>query len=114
MRTPIIAANLLLLPLSLALTGCAKPSLDVAPPVTTIGQVTPVAVHVHDTSGVSKLTASLAQNGVQYLAWQTPTASRSADTTFNFNVGVKTTPQLHDGAAALIIEATSGGLRGGQ
>ena len=40
MRTPIIAANLLLLPLSLALTGCGKPSLDVTPPLTTIGQAT--------------------------------------------------------------------------
>jgi hypothetical protein len=109
-RTPIIAINLFLLPLSLALTGCGKPSLDVAPPLTTIGQATPVAVHVHDTHGVSKLTASLAQNGAQYQVWQTTTASKSADTTFNFNVGAKTTPQLGDGSARLIIEATSGGL----
>ncbi len=110
MRIPIIAANLLLLPLSLALIGCGKPSLDVAPPLTTLGQATAVAVHVHDTHGVSKLTASLAQNGAQYQAWQTTTASKSADTTFNFNVGAKTTPQLRDGSARLIIEATSGGL----
>ncbi len=110
MRTPIIATNLLLLPLFLALTGCGKPSLDVAPPLTTIGQATPIAVHVHDTHGVSKLTASLAQSGAQYQAWQTTTASESADTTFNFNVGAKTIPQLRDGSARLILEATSGGM----
>jgi hypothetical protein len=62
----------------------------------TIGQATPVAVHVHDTHGVSKLTASLAQNGAQYQAWQTTTASKSADTTFNFNVGA---PRLHRNCA---------------
>jgi hypothetical protein len=65
-RTPIIAANLLLLPLFLALTGCGKPSLDVVPSPTTIGQATPIVVHVHDTHGVSKLTATLAQNSAQY------------------------------------------------
>jgi Peptidase family M23 len=109
-RTPIIATNLLLLPLFLALTGCGKPSLDVLPSLTTIGQATPVAVHVHDTHGVSKLTATLAQNGAQYPVWQTPTASKNTDSTFNFEAGVKTTPQLHDGPARLILEATSDGL----
>jgi hypothetical protein len=99
-----------LLPLFLALTGCGKPSLDVLPSLTTIGQATPVAVHVHDTHGVSKLTATLAQNGAQYPVWQTPTASKNTDSTFNFEAGVKTTPQLHDGPARLILEATSGGL----
>jgi murein DD-endopeptidase MepM/ murein hydrolase activator NlpD len=109
-RTPIIATNLLLLPLFLAFTGCGKPSLDVPPSLTTIGQATPVAVHVHDTHGVSKLTATLAQNGAQYPVWQTPTASKNTDSTFNFEAGVKTTPQLHDGPARLILEATSDGL----
>ena len=110
MRTPITAANLLLLPLFLTLTGCGKPSLDVVPSPTTIGQATPIAVHVHDTHGVSKLTATLAQNGAQYRAWQAPAVSKNADTIFNFEVGVKTTPQLHDGPAHLILEATSGGM----
>jgi murein DD-endopeptidase MepM/ murein hydrolase activator NlpD len=109
-RTPILAANLLLLPAFLALTGCGKPSLDVVPPPTTIGQATPIAVHVHDIHGVSKLTGTLAQNGAQYQAWQAPAVSKNADTTFNFEVGVETTPQLHDGPAHLILEATSGGM----
>jgi len=108
-RIPVIAANFLLFPLSLALTGCGKPSLDVDPSLTTIGQTTSVAVHAHDPHGVNKLSATLAQNGKQYQAWQTSAPSKSADTTFNFNVGTKITPQLLDGSARLIIEATSGG-----
>ena len=96
--------------LCMALVGCGKPSLDVPASVTTIGQATPITVHVHDARGVSKLTATVAQNGALYKVWQTPGAIRGADTTFNFEVGVKTTPQLHDGPARLILEVTSGGL----
>ncbi|MBB6145957.1 murein DD-endopeptidase MepM/ murein hydrolase activator NlpD [Silvibacterium bohemicum] len=110
MRIPVIAASFLSLPLFLALAGCSKPSLIVPASLTTIGQATPVTVQVHDTHGVSKLTVSVTQNGAQYQAWQSSAASKSADTTFNFNVGVKTTPQLRDGKAHLIIEAISGGL----
>ena len=110
MRTPVLAVTLLLLPLYGALTGCSKPSLDVPASVTTVGQATPVTVHVHDPHGVSKLTATLAQNGARYQAWQTPGASAAPDSTVTFAVGVKTTPQLHDGPAQLILEATSAGL----
>ena len=110
MRNTIIAANLLSLPLLLALTGCGKPSLDVLGSLTTIGQATPVTVRVHNTHGVTKLAATLEQNGSQYKAWQATSGSSGADTTFNFNVGLKTTPQLRDGHARLIIEATCGGL----
>jgi murein DD-endopeptidase MepM/ murein hydrolase activator NlpD len=110
MRNPVIAANLLSLMLLLALTGCAKPSLDVPGSLTSIGQATPVTVRVHNTHGVTKLAATLEQNGSQYQAWQATSSSSGADTTFNFNVGLKTTPQLRDGHARLIIEATGGGL----
>ena len=78
--------------------------------MTTIGQVTPIAVSVHDAHGVRKVTATLAQNGAHYPAWQTPAASAGADTTFNFEIGVKTTPQLQAGPARLILDVTSGGL----
>jgi hypothetical protein len=109
-RTPVIAANFVSFSLFLALAGCGKPSLNVSSSLTTIGQATPVTVQVHDPHGVSKLTVTVTQNGAQYQAWQSGAASKSADTTFNFNVGAKTTPQLRDGKAHLIIEATSGGL----
>ena len=110
MRTPTFSANIVVFFSCIALTGCGKPSLDVPASLTTIGQATPIAVRVHDAHGVRKLTATLAQNGAQYQAWQTSAASKDADPTFNFEVGVKATPQLHDGPARLILTATSGGL----
>ena len=110
MRIPAGAANLFFLPLLWTLTGCGKPSIDVTPAVSTIGQATPVTIHVHDSQGVRKLTATLAQNGTEYQAWQTAAISKTADTTFHFSVGSRTTPQLRDGPARLILEATSGSL----
>ena len=98
------------LPMFLALAGCSKPSLNVPASPTTIGQITPISIHIHDTDGVSKVTVILEQNGAQYRVWQTTVVSKGTDSTFNFNVGAKTTPQLRDGHAHLIIEATSGGL----
>ena len=110
MQIPNVAANLLSLSLLLTLAGCSKPSLDVPAPLNTIGQTTPVTVHVHDAHGVSKLMATVEQNGARYEAWQSTAASKNADSTFSFSIGTKTTPQLHDGKARLILEATSGGL----
>ena len=98
------------MPLSLALTGCGKLTIDGPASVTIIGQATPLAVRVHDPHGVGKLTATLTQNGASYPAWQSPAASKGPDTAFNFEIGAKTTPQLHDGPAHLVLEATSGGL----
>jgi murein DD-endopeptidase MepM/ murein hydrolase activator NlpD len=69
-----------------------------------------MTVHVHDSHGVSKLTVTLAQDGTQYQAWQSATASKGPDATFDISIGTKTTPQLRDGSTHLIIDATSGGL----
>jgi len=96
--------------LLLAITGCGKPSLDIPASVTTIGRATPISVHVHDARGVNQLTATVEQNGARYQVWQTTNASSSADNTFGFTVGLNSTPQLHDGPARLIIEATSGSM----
>ena len=96
--------------LCVALTGCSKPTVDVPAPVTILGQATPIDVHVHDAHGVSKVTATVEQDGKQYQAWQSAAASKDVDTTFHFEAGAKTTPQLHDGPARLILAAVSGGL----
>jgi murein DD-endopeptidase MepM/ murein hydrolase activator NlpD len=109
-RTPKIAAALLSFSISIALTGCGKASVEIPVSITTIGQATPVTVHVRDAHGVSKITASVEQNGAQYQVWQSTAGTKEADSTFIFSVGVKTTPQLRDGHARLIVEATSGGL----
>jgi hypothetical protein len=113
-RIPVVALKVLLLSfLLLALAGCGKPTFDLPTSLATIGQATPISVHVHDTHGVKRVTATVEQNGTQYPVWQSSGGTKTADSTFNFNVGVKTTPQLRDGAAKLTIEATSGGLFGG-
>ena len=59
---------------------------------------------------MSKLSAIVEQNGTQYAAWQSSQPSSAADSTFSFTAGVKTTPQLRDGKAKLIVEATSNDL----
>ncbi len=110
MQSPYPAVKLLLFPLCVALAGCGKPSLTVPASLATLGQATPIAVHLHDPHGVSKVAASIKQNGVQYPVWQAPSALKDADTTVNFEAGAKSTPQLKDGPARLILEATSAGL----
>jgi murein DD-endopeptidase MepM/ murein hydrolase activator NlpD len=114
-RIPADASKILLLSLLLlALAGCSKPSVDIPNSLSTIGQSTPVTVHVHDTHGVSKITATLEQNSTRtQQVWQSSDATKGADRTWTFTMGVKTTPQLRDGPAHLTIEATSAGLFGG-
>ena len=93
------------------LAGCgSKPDIEIPASVTSIGQATPVTVHVKDKHGVSKVTATIEQNGAQYQAWQSSAATKDADSTFNFTVGAETTPQLKDGKAKLVVEATSAGF----
>ncbi len=109
-KTSSLKAVVLLLPLCVSLTGCGRPAIEVPVAVSTIGQATSVTALVHDPHGVAKFTATLSQNGAQYQAWQSASASKDADTTFSFQVGAQSTPQLHDGPARLILEATSGAL----
>jgi hypothetical protein len=84
------------------LAGCGKPSLDVPASLNTIGQATPVTVHVHDEHGVSKLTATLEKNGARYEAWQSTVASKNADSTFSFSIGTIGHLVLHEGFRGLV------------
>ena len=79
-------------------------------PVTTLGQATPITVHVRDPRGVRSLAAFVEQNGARYPVWEAAQPSHVTDSTWNFTAGVKTTPQLKDGKAKLIVEATSNDL----
>jgi murein DD-endopeptidase MepM/ murein hydrolase activator NlpD len=67
-------------------------------------------VHVNDPRGVSKVTASVEQNGGRYVVWETAQPTKVNDNTWSFTAGVKATPQLRDGKAKLIVEATSNDL----
>lgn len=112
MRKIIIAviAVVILLPVSLKLALSATPVVDLSSPVTTLGQATPITVHVHDPHGVRSLAAFVEQNGARYRVWELAQPSRVPDGTWNFTAGINTTPKLQDGKAKLIVETTSNDL----
>jgi murein DD-endopeptidase MepM/ murein hydrolase activator NlpD len=86
--------------------------VNVSPTVTVLGQTTPISVEVRDPHGVRKVQAFVEQNGSRYSVWEVAQPSKAANSTFNFTAGVKSTPQLKDGKAKLIIDATGNGLFG--
>jgi hypothetical protein len=96
-----------LLPIALLLARSTTPVVELSSPVTTLGQATPIAVHVRDPHGVRHLAAYIEQNGARYRVFESAQPSRLPDSTWNFMTGVGTTPQLKDGKAKLVFEATS-------
>ena len=88
----------------------ATPVVDLASPVTSLGQATPITIHVRDPHGVRRLAAFVEQNGARYQVWELAQPSSLPDATWNFTAGIRTTPQLQEGKAKLIVEATSNDL----
>lgn len=85
----------------------ATPIAGLVSPVTVLGQATPVSIHVHDPHGIRRIAAFVEQNGARYQVWEEARPSAQTDRVSNFSAGVKTTPQLQDGKAKLILEASS-------
>lgn len=106
----VVIALIVLLPILFVLARSASPALEVTSRVTAIGQATPITVRVRDRHGIRRIAATVEQNGARYPAWENATPSNATDSTSSFAVGVKTTPQLHDGPAKLIIEASTNDL----
>ena len=106
----VILILVVLVPVVFLVARSTTPVVDVPSPISTIGQATPITVHVRDPRGVRRLEASVEQNGVRYPVWQADQPSRVTDGTWNFTAGVKSTPQLKDGNAKLIVQATSNDL----
>lgn len=100
-----------ILPVAVLFVRSATPVVDMPVPTQLLGQATPVTVHVQDPRGVRSVTAIVEQNGVQYPVWELAQPSAAADSTWSLVAGIKTTPQLRDGKAKLIVEATSNDLR---
>src|SRR2546423_3696458 len=119
MRTFIVIIILfVVLPLTFLLALSATPIVSLPPALTALGQATPITIHVSDPHGIRGITAFVEQNGVRYKAWETMQPARRffwqrgvADSTWNFTVGARNTPELKDGKARLIIEATSNDFR---
>jgi murein DD-endopeptidase MepM/ murein hydrolase activator NlpD len=95
------------IPLGIAVARSATPQIDLPAPVTIIGVSTPIRLHVHDPRGVKHVAAFIEQNGARYAIFENAQTTKTADGSWNFAAGVKTTPQLKDGSAKLIVEATS-------
>ncbi len=117
-RTIAILAFLLVIAFLVLLITSATPVLVLAPSVEVLGQATPVAIRVTDPHGVRRLAAYIEQNGARYVISQQAQSARRfvwkrhvPDTVWQFTAGAKTTPQLKDGKARLIVEATSNDLR---
>ena len=102
----IVLIVLLLLPLVYVVARSSTPVLEM-PAVATLGRATPISVHTHDPRGIRRLAAFVEQNGARYQVAEVAQPSRVPDTTWSFVAGVNTTPQLKDGKAKLIVEATS-------
>ncbi len=88
----------------------STPVVDATSAVTTLGQATPVSVHVQNPRGIRSVAAFIEQNGTRYPIGESLPPAKQTDTTWNFTAGIKTTPQLKDGKATLIVEATSSDL----
>ncbi len=95
-----------------------RPVITLQPSVDAVGQSTPVTVQVRGSHGVRHAAAFLEQGGVRYAVWEQKQPVRRfrwsrhvPDATWTFRAGAKTTPQLKDGKAQLIVEATSNDFR---
>jgi murein DD-endopeptidase MepM/ murein hydrolase activator NlpD len=88
------------------------PVIDLPNATNSLGQATPITVRVRNADGVKRASAFIEQNGARYQVWQLDQASKAPEGTWTFTAGIKTTPQLHDGKATLVVEAASNDLRG--
>jgi murein DD-endopeptidase MepM/ murein hydrolase activator NlpD len=100
----------LVVPIVMIVARSARPVINLTTEVSTIGQATPIGVRVTDSRGIRSASATVEQNGTSYQVWQMTQGSKAKEATWNFTAGVRTTPQLKDGKAKLIVEATSNDL----
>ena len=96
----------------------ATPTVDLPSSFSAIGQSTPVTVHLHDPHGVRSVSAWLEQNGNRYRVAETHSPAQRIfwhrgvpDTDWTFSAGTQSVPQLKDGKARLMVEATSNDFR---
>jgi murein DD-endopeptidase MepM/ murein hydrolase activator NlpD len=117
-RTLIILIAIVVVSLVLLLALSATPIVNLPSSLTALGQATPIMVQVSDPHGIRKIIALVEQNGARYRVWERSQPTQRvlwhrhvAESTWNFTAGTGTTPQLHDGPARLIVEATSNDFR---
>jgi len=87
------------------------PVVELPTSLPTIGQTSPVTIHVRGVHGIRSADAVVQQDGVRYPVWSLPQPSKAVDNTWNFNLGTSAVPQLKDGKATLTVTAVSNDFR---
>jgi len=97
----------------------ASPVISLPSSLSALGQSTSLTLRVSDPHGARSVAAWVEQNGSRYAVWQTTQPARRifwqrgvADGEWTFKTGTQSVPQLKDGKARLIVEATSNDFRG--
>ena len=120
MRT-VIGLLLLLVVIAFILLSSfsTTPVVTIPASVGVIGQATPVTVSIANPHGIRRAAAYIEQNGARYKLASVEHPSRRLRTELHelpqmlvFVAGAKSVPQLKDGSARLIVEATSNDFRG--
>jgi hypothetical protein len=120
MRT-FIGLLLLLVAIAVILlfTFSASPVITLPESLNAIGQATRVDVHIVDPHGVRRVVAYIEQKGSRYKVADVEHAPRRfrwrrgvPAETLKFTAGIASVPQLKDGSARLIVQATSNDFRG--
>jgi len=95
------------------------PAITLPATLTALGQSTPVSLHIGSPHGIRSIVAYVEQNGSRSKVWETTQPARrifwqrgAADGDWIFKAGTQNAPQLKDGKAHLIVEATSNDFRG--
>jgi len=109
-----IALVLIFVPLIAAFVVSRSPSIQVDPAVKMIGMATPVKVRVDSPHGVRTLSAFLTQNGKRYKVFEETQPTRrnpfrggEAGKEWTIPVGKEKAPELQEGKATVIIQATA-------
>lgn len=119
MRTFLIALILLCVLAAIVLFAfSATPAISLPPSLSALGRATPVTVHIRDPHGIRNARAWVEQDGSRYLVGETAFPARHvfwrrgvADAEWTFSAGAQSSPQIKDGKAQLVVEATSNDFR---
>jgi len=106
----VILLVVVVVPIVIVVARSATPVIDLPAQINMIGQSTPISLHITDPRGIRSVSVTVEQNGASYGVWKLAQPSKGKEETLSFTAGVKTTPQLKDGTAKLIVEAVSNDL----
>lgn len=115
----LVPLALVLILLAIGLAMSTTPVVRIDPSVKTVGSETPVQAEVSNPHGVRQVSAYLEQNGKKWSVFQAQQPARrflfggkEAPKSFTFTAGKKNAPELQEGKARLVVEATSNDFRG--